>query len=572
MHAENADRGEQSVEGPEHERKSFIQKIVEEDLAAGSNEGRFHTPLSPRAEWLSPHRGTRKRFASTFGMAEQYAGKCNLRFDDTNPAKEETRFVDAIIENIRWLGFDWEDRLFFASGYFEKLYSLAEELIEKGKAFVCDLNSEEMREYRGSLTEVGKDSPYRGRSPEENLDLFRRMRAGEFGDGEKTLRAKVDMQSPNLNMRDPVMYRILHQEHHRTGDAWCIYPTYDWAHGQSDALEAVTHSLCSLEFENHRPLYDWYLDQLDLPARPRQIEFARLELTYTLTSKRKLRHLVEEGYVDGWDDPRMPTLEGIRRRGVPPEAIRAFCDEIGVAKHNSTIDMVKLDNAVREHLNRTAVRRMAVLDPIKVVITNYPEGQVEELEAVNNPEDPSAGVRKLPFAREVWIEREDFREEAPRKFFRLVTGREVRLRYAYVIRCDEVIKDDAGEIIELRCTYDPESGGGKTSDGRKVKGIIHWVSVEHAHSADVVLYDHLFAVPQPEEGEGYLSNLNPDSKIIKHAQLEPALADAAPGDRCQFERVGYFCADPVESASGAPAFHRIVSLRDAWARIEKRGR
>ncbi len=571
MHAENADRGEQSVEGPEHERKSFIQKIVEEDLAAGSNEGRFHTRFPPEPNGYL-HIGHAKAICINFGMAEQYAGKCNLRFDDTNPAKEETRFVDAIIENIRWLGFDWEDRLFFASGYFEKLYSLAEELIEKGKAFVCDLNSEEMREYRGSLTEVGKDSPYRGRSPEENLDLFRRMRAGEFGDGEKTLRAKVDMQSPNLNMRDPVMYRILHQEHHRTGDAWCIYPTYDWAHGQSDALEAVTHSLCSLEFENHRPLYDWYLDQLDLPARPRQIEFARLELTYTLTSKRKLRHLVEEGYVDGWDDPRMPTLEGIRRRGVPPEAIRAFCDEIGVAKHNSTIDMVKLDNAVREHLNRTAVRRMAVLDPIKVVITNYPEGQVEELEAVNNPEDPSAGVRKLPFAREVWIEREDFREEAPRKFFRLVTGREVRLRYAYVIRCDEVIKDDAGEIIELRCTYDPESGGGKTSDGRKVKGIIHWVSVEHAHSADVVLYDHLFAVPQPEEGEGYLSNLNPDSKIIKHAQLEPALADAAPGDRCQFERVGYFCADPVESASGAPAFHRIVSLRDAWARIEKRGR
>ena len=380
------------------------------------------------------------------------------------------------------------------------------------------------------------------------------------------------MQSPNLNMRDPVMYRILHQEHHRTGDAWCIYPTYDWAHGQGDALEAVTHSLCSLEFENHRPLYDWYLDQLDLPARPRQIEFARLELTYTLTSKRKLRHLVEGGYVEGWDDPRMPTLAGIRRRGVPPEAIRAFCDEIGVAKHNSTIDMVKFDNAVREHLNRTAVRRMAVLDPIKVVITNYPEGQVEELEAVNNPEDPSAGVRKLPFAREVWIERDDFREEAPRKFFRLVTGREVRLRYAYVIRCDEVIKNDSGEIVELRCTYDPESGGGKTSDGRKVKGIIHWVSVEHAHSADVILYDHLFAAPQPEKGEGYLSNLNPDSKVIKHAQLEPALVEAAPGDRCQFERVGYFCADPVDSAAGAPAFHRIVSLRDAWARIEKRGR
>ena len=571
MHAENADRGEQAVEGPEHERKSFIQKIVEADLAAGSNEGRFHTRFPPEPNGYL-HIGHAKAICVNFGMAEKYEGKCNLRFDDTNPAKEETRFVDAIIENIRWLGFDWEDRLFFASSYFEKFYSLAEELIEKGQAFVCDLNSEEMREFRGSLTEVGKDSPYRGRSPEENLDLFRRMRAGEFGDGEKTLRAKIDMQSPNLNMRDPVMYRILHQEHHRTGDAWCIYPTYDWAHGQGDALEAVTHSLCSLEFENHRPLYDWYLDQLDLPARPRQIEFARLELTYTLTSKRKLRHLVEGGYVEGWDDPRMPTLAGIRRRGVPPEAIRAFCDEIGVAKHNSTIDMVKFDNAVREHLNRTAVRRMAVLDPIKVVITNYPEGQVEELEAVNNPEDPSAGVRKLPFAREVWIERDDFREEAPRKFFRLVTGREVRLRYAYVIRCDEVIKNDSGEIVELRCTYDPESGGGKTSDGRKVKGIIHWVSVEHAHSADVILYDHLFAAPQPEKGEGYLSNLNPASKVIKHAQLEPALVEAAPGDRCQFERVGYFCADPVDSAAGAPAFHRIVSLRDAWARIEKRGR
>ena len=529
----------------------------------------MHTRFPPEPNGFL-HIGHAKAICINFGLAQKYGGDCNLRFDDTNPTKEETRFVDAIEEDIRWLGFDWGDRLFFASSYFERLVELAISLIEKGDAYVCDLTPEQTREYRGSLTEPGKNSPFRDRTVPENLDLFARMCAGEFEDGTRSLRAKIDMASPNVNLRDPVMYRILKQEHHRTGGRWCVYPTYDWAHGQSDALEGITHSLCSLEFENHRPLYDWYLDHLDLPARPRQIEFARLELTYTLTSKRKLRQLVDEGHVEGWDDPRMPTLRGIRRRGVPAEAVRAFCDDIGVAKYNSTIDWVKLDNATREVLNRTAERRMAVLDPIKVVITNYPEGQVEEREAINNPEDTTTGVRMLPFSREVWIEREDFREEAPSKFFRLVTGREVRLRYAYVIRCDEVIKDETGNIVELRCTYDPESGGGKTSDGRKVKGIIHWVSAAQAIPADVTIYDHLFAHPDPEAGDDFLAHLNPDSRKVVSGYLEPSLLEAAPGEVVQFERLGYFANDAARASAGRPSFHRTVGLRDTWANVEKR--
>ncbi len=553
-----------------NERKNFIERIVEEDLAAGRDGGRVSTRFPPEPNGFL-HIGHAKAICVDFGIAAKYGGTCNLRFDDTNPTKEETRFVEAIEEDIRWLGFDWGDRRFFASSYFEQLYGFAVALIEKGKAYVCDLDADEIRAHRGTLTKPGKNSPFRDRTVEENLDFLAKMRAGEFPDGSRTLRAKIDMASPNVNLRDPVMYRILHREHHRTGNEWCIYPMYDWAHGQSDAIEGITHSLCSLEFENHRPLYDWYLDQLDLPARPRQREFARLELTYTLTAKRKLRELVDGGLVDGWADPRMPTLGGIRRRGFPAEAIRNFCEDIGVAKFNSTIDMVLLENAVREILNRTAPRRMAVLDPIKVVITNYPEGEVEEVDAVNNPEDPAAGTRKLPFSREVWIERDDFREEAPRKFFRLVPGREVRLRFAYCIRCDEVVKDPAtGEVTELRCSYDPESGGGCTSDGRKVKGIVHWVSAAHALPAEVTIYDHLFRTPDPNEGGDFLANLNPDSCRTVHGQLELSLADAAPGDRVQFERIGYFRADPVRSRPGEPVFHRIVPLRDAWARIEKR--
>jgi len=563
------DSHDSDQDGTEARPTNFIHDVVSADLAAGRVEA-VVTRFPPEPNGFL-HIGHAKAICINFGLAEKYGGSCNLRFDDTNPTKEETRFVEAIQEDVRWLGFDWDDRLYYASGYFERLVELATSLIERGKAFVCDLSGEEMRAYRGSLTEPGRDSPFRDRPVEENLDLFRRMQAGEFEDGSRTLRARIDMSSPNLNLRDPVMYRIIRQEHHRTGDRWCIYPTYDWAHGQSDAIEGITHSLCTLEFENHRPLYDWYLDNLDLPARPRQIEFARLELTHTITSKRKLRQLVEEGHVEGWDDPRMPTLGGIRRRGVPAEAIRHFCEEIGVAKYNSTIDWAKFDFSTREVLNRTAERRMAVLDPVKVVITNYPEGQVEELEAINNPGDESAGTRILPFSREVWIERDDFREEAPRKFFRLVTGREVRLRYAYVIRCDEVIKDAAGEIVELRCTYDPESGGGKTSDGRKVKGIIHWVSAGHAVTSEVILYDHLFASPDPEEGDDYLAHLNPDSRQVVSARLEPALASASPGEVVQFERLGYFCNDPVRAADGAPAFHRTVGLRDTWGKIEKKG-
>ncbi len=555
------------------ERRNFIERAIEEDLASADGSMEITTRFPPEPNGFL-HLGHAKAICINFGIAATYGGVCNLRFDDTNPSREETRYVEAIKEDIRWLGFDWHERLFFASGYFQQLYDWAEFLINKGKAYVCDLDPDEIRKFRGTFTESGKDSPNRDRGVEENLDLFRRMRAGEFADGTRTLRAKIDMASPHLVLRDPVMYRIMKADHHRTRDEWPIYPMYDWAHGQSDAIEGISHSLCSLEFENHRPLYDWYTENLELESPPRQIEFARLEVTYTLTSKRKLRHLVEEGHVSGWDDPRMPTLKGMRRRGVPPEAICNFCEEVGVAKFRSTIDMVRLENAIRDHLNPRALRRFGVLDPIKVVITNYPEGQQETIEAINNPEDSAAGTRQVTFSRELWIERADFREEAPRKFFRLVPGREVRLRYAYCITCDEVVKDpDSGEVVELRCSYDPQSSGGRTSDGRKVKGIIHWVSAIDSFEAEVRIYDHLFASPRPEEvteGQDFTTNLNPDSLIVKRARLEAALESASPGERFQFERVGYFTLDEVDSGAAGAVFNRIVALRDSWAKIEKR--
>jgi len=562
------ERAPEASEPREHVH--FIEAAIRQDLA----EGRYtsiHTRFPPEPNGYL-HVGHVKAVWINFALAEKFGGACNLRFDDTNPAKEETEFVDAIKEDIRWLGFDWGEHLYFASGWFENLYELAEELITKGLAYVDDLTAEETSTYR----QEQKDSPHRSRTAEENLALFRSMRAGEFEDGTRTLRAKIDMTSPNLNMRDPVLYRIMRAHHHRTGDTWCIYPMYDFAHGQCDALESVSHSLCSLEFENHRPLYEWFVENLSLPSSPRQLEFARLNITHTITAKRKLQELVANKLVSGWDDPRMPTVRGLRRRGYTPTAIKNFCAGIGVAKFNSTIDMVVLENAVREDLNRTAERRMAVLNPLKVVITNLPEDHRETLSAVNNPEDESAGTRELPFTRAVWIEREDFREEAPRKFFRLKTGSEVRLRYAYVIRCDEVIKDDSGEIIELRCTMDMDSGDGKTSDGRKVKGILHWVSCADAVEAEVRLYDHLFATPNPtdvEDGADWKDNLNADSlRVVSDAKLEPALGSARPGERFQFERTGYFCVDTVDTTDSAPVFNRTVTLRDSWAKIEKKGK
>lgn len=547
----------------------FVRQRVADDVAAGRNGGAVVTRFPPEPNGYL-HVGHVKAICVDFGVAAEFGGRCNLRFDDTNPAKEETEYVDAIQEDIRWLGFEWAE-LRYASDYFEQLAAWAEELIDKGLAYVCDLTAEETSAYRRDQ----KDSPYRDRTVDENRDLFGRMRAGEFADGARTLRAKIDSASPNLNLRDPVLYRISKVPHHRTGDRWCIYPMYDWAHGQSDAIEGITHSLCTLEFENHRPLYDWFLDNVSAPCHPQQIEFARLEVTHLLTSKRKLRLLVEDGHVSGWDDPRMPTIRGMRRRGYTPEALRAFIAEVGVTKTNSTIDMVVLENAVRADLNERAERRMAVLRPLKVVLTNYPEGEVEELEAVNNPQDEAAGTRRIPFGREIWIERDDFREDAPKKFFRLAPGREVRLRYAYVIRCDEVVKDEAGEVRELRCTYHPETKGGqKPADGRKVKGIVHWVSAAHAVEAEVRLYDHLFAHPDPsavEEGGTFLDNLNPNSlEVVRDAKLEPALADAEPGARLQFERIGYFTVDTVDSRPGAPVFNRTVTLRDTWAKIEQR--
>jgi glutaminyl-tRNA synthetase len=566
MNEPNADKNEAPA------RRDFIRDIINEHNRAGKFNGRVHTRFPPEPNGYL-HIGHAKSICLNFGLAEEYGGKCNLRFDDTNPSKEEMEYVESIKTDVRWLGFDWEDRLFFASDYFEQLYAWAVQLIKDGKAYVDDLNAEQIREHRGTLTEPGRNSPFRDRNVEENLDLFERMRKGEFQNGEKTLRAKIDMASPNLNLRDPVMYRIMRAHHHRTGDQWCIYPMYDWAHGQSDSMEGVTHSICTLEFENHRPLYNWYVEQLGI-HHPQQIEFARLNLTYTVLSKRKLIELVKGGHVNGWDDPRMPTLSGMRRRGYTPAAIRNFCAQIGVAKFPGTIDMVVLENAVREDLNKTAPRVMGVLKPLRVVIENYPEGEVEQLEAVNNPEDPSGGTRQVPFSRVLYIEQDDFMEDPPKKFYRLGPGREVRLRYAYFITCRDVVKDEqTGEIIELRCTYDPETRGGSAPDGRKVKSTIHWVSAEHALPVEVRLYDHLFNRPDPndvEEGQTYLDNLNPNSlEVLDPAYVEPSLADAKPGDRVQFERNGYFCVDS-DSTPNKLVFNRTASLRDVWAKIEKR--
>jgi len=542
--------------------RDFIREAVAEDLKNGRFD-RVHTRFPPEPNGYL-HIGHAKAMCIDFGVAEDFGGKCNLRFDDTNPTKEEQQFVDAIIEDIHWLGFDWEDRLYFASDYFEQMYEWACNLIKKGKAYVCDLTAEQLSEYRGTLTSPGKESPYRNRSVEENLSLFRRMRAGEFPDGTRTLRAKIDMASPNLNMRDPVMYRILHTEHHRTGDTWCIYPMYDWAHGLGDSIEGVTHSLCSLEYENHRPLV----------YHPRQIEFARLTLTHTVLSKRRLVGLVADGHVDGWDDPRMPTLRGLRRRGYTPEAVRGFCERIGVNKYDSVVDVQLLEHCLREDLNKRSPRVMGVLRPLKVVIDNYPDDKVEEMEAVNNPEDPSAGTRRVPFGKVLYIERGDFMEDPPKKFYRLAPGREVRLRYAYFITCVGVEKDPAtGEITALHCTYDPATRGGDAPDGRKVKATLHWVSAEHALPVEVRLYDHLFLKPDPDDvpdGQDWTSNLNPNSlEVIRPAYVEPGLASAEPGDRFQFERLGYFCVDP-DSTPDALVFNRTVTLRDTWARIQKR--
>ncbi len=548
----------------------FIRAIINDDLATGKHT-RVATRFPPEPNGYL-HIGHAKSICLNFGIAEDYRGTCNLRFDDTNPTKEEVEYVDSIIDDVHWLGFSWDDRLYYASDYFEQLYDYAVELIKRGKAYVDSLTPEEIREHRGTLTEPGRESPYRGRSIEENLDLFRRMRAGEFEDGTHVLRAKIDMSSPNINLRDPTIYRIRRVPHHRTGDAWCIYPMYDYTHCLSDALEGITHSICTLEFEDHRPLYDWVLDQLPVPCHPQQIEFARLNLTHTVMSKRKLLRLVQEGHVSGWDDPRMPTLAGLRRRGYPPEAIRTFCARIGVAKRDSVVEIAQLEHDVREHLNATAPRVMAVLDPLKVVIENYPEGKVEEIEAVNNPEDASAGTRPVPFSRVLYLEREDFREDPPKKFYRLAPGREVRLRYAYLITCTEVIKDESGKVVELRCRYDPESRGGSPADGRRVKATLHWVSAVHAVPAEVRLYDHLFSAPFPEEdGRDFKEALTPDSlKVVRGAMLEPSLATASPGDRVQFERQGYFCVDP-DSGPGALVWNRTVTLRDTWAKIEKAG-
>jgi len=557
----------------------FIRRIVAEDVAAGVNGGRVHTRWPPEPNGYI-HIGHAMGGLLAYGIAQEFGGKFNLRFDDTNPAAEEQEYVDAIIEDLRWLGVDWEDRLFFASDYLEKLYEWAELLIADGKAYVCDLSPAEIGEYRGTsvreqgrvVTPPGRNSPYRDRSVEENLDLFRRMRAGAFPDGSRTLRAKIDMGHPNLNMRDPVMYRILRATHHRQGDAWCIYPTYDWTHGQSDAIEGITHSTCSLEFENHRPLYDWFLDQLPLETRPRQIEYGRLNIAHLVMHKRKLRRLVEEGRVAGWDDPRMPTLRGMGRRGYTPAAVRRFIAELGVTKSEGFVDPALLEYCLRQEMNPLAPRAMAVLDPLKVVLTNYPEGQAETLEAINNPEDPRAGTREVPFSRELYIERADFMEDPPRKFYRLAPGREVRLRYAYFVRCNEVVRDVEGRITELLCSYDPETRGGDAPDGRKVKATLHWVSAAHAVDAEVRLYDRLFLdeqVGSGEAGEDWTDRLNPDSlRVVRGCKLEPSLADVPAGTHYQFERLGYFCADP-DGAPGSPVWNRTVTLRDAWAKAKK---
>ena len=566
---------EASAPAAETPGKDFIREILDEDRRTGRHAGRVATRFPPEPNGYL-HIGHAKSICLNFGVAIEYGGTCNLRFDDTNPLKEDTEYVDSIQEDVHWLGFDWGDRRFFASDYFAKLYEFGEALIRSGKAFVCDLSAEEIRAYRGTLTEPGRDSPWRDRSPAENLDLFQRMRAGEFPDGSRTLRAKIDMASPNINLRDPALFRIRKTAHHRTGDAWCIYPMYDYAHALSDWIERITHSLCTLEFEDHRPLYDWCLEALDLPERPRQIEFARLNLTYTLLSKRKLLHLVTGGHVKGWNDPRMPTLAGFRRRGFTPEALRDFCNRIGLAKRDSVVEVELLEHCLREDLNRRAPRVMAVLDPVRVVLTNYPEGQVEELDAVNNPEDASAGTRKVPFSRELFIDRDDFREGPPPKYHRLSPGKEVRLRWGYLIRCEEVVKDPAtGVITELRCTYDPATRGGEAPDGRKVKGTIHWVSAAQALEAEVRLYERLFSNPNPDEapeGRDFLANLNPGSLVVRTGcRVEPSLASARAGGFFQFERVGYFTVDP-DTAPSRLVFNRSVSLRDSWGKIEKNAR
>ena len=552
---------------------NFVRDIILEDLKTNKYQGRVHTRFPPEPNGYL-HIGHAKSICLNFGLAAEFGGKTNLRFDDTNPEKEETEYVDSIMDNVKWLGFNWEDRLYYASDYFGQLYQWAVDLIRKGKAYVCDLTADQVRQYRGNLTEAGKPSPYRDRSIEENLDLFERMKNGEFPDGSRTLRAKIDMASPNLNMRDPVVYRILHADHHRTGSAWCIYPMYDFAHGESDSIERITHSICTLEFEDHRPLYDWYVEQLGI-YHPQQIEFDRLNLTYTLLSKRKLLQLVQNGHVRGWDDPRMPTLSGIRRRGYTPEAIRNFCKAIGVSKTNGSIELGLLEHHVREDLNRRSPRVMAVLRPLRLVIDNYPEGQVEEMEAVNNPEDASAGTRRVPFSRVLCIEQDDFREDPPKQYYRLSPGREVRLRYGYFVTCTHAVRNPAGEVVEIHCTYDPATHGGNAPDGRKVKSTIHWVSAAHAIDAEVRLYDYLFTKEDPnqtEEGQDFIANLNPHSlEVVAGAKLEPSLAAAAAGSRYQFERLGYFAVDS-ESSAARLVFNRTVSLKDAWAKIEKRGK
>ncbi len=555
----------------------FIRNIVEDDNRSGKYGGRVVTRFPPEPNGYL-HIGHAKSIYLNFGLAAEHAGGiCHLRFDDTNPAREDVEYVDSIMEDVRWLGWDWGGHLYYASDYFEQLFDYAVQLIKEGKAYVCDLRAQEMREYRGTLTEPGRDSPHRERSIEENMDLFQQMRDGEFEDGARVLRAKIDMASPNVNLRDPVLYRILNTEHHRTGAQWCIYPTYDFAHGQSDSIEKITHSVCTLEFEDHRPLYDWFLDELDV-YHPQQIEFARLNISYTTLSKRRLRELVEEGYVTGWNDPRMPTLSGLRRRGYTPLSIRNFCDRVGVAKRNSIVDLALLEHSVREDLNQTSPRVMAVLKPLRVVIDNYPEEQTQEFEAVNNPEDPSMGSRKVPFSRVIYVEQDDFREDPPRRFYRLSPGREVRLRYACYITCVSVVKDETtGEVVELHCTYDPESLGGSSPDGRRVQATLHWVSAAHSVDAEVRLYEHLFATAEPGSGEDdaadYKSDLNPDSlTVLTSCKVEPSLAEAAPGSRYQFERQGYFCVDTVDSTNGNLVFNRTVPLRDSWARIEQAGK
>ncbi|MHC1760270.1 MAG: glutamine--tRNA ligase/YqeY domain fusion protein [Negativicutes bacterium] len=548
---------------------NFIQNIINEDAKTGKHGNRVHTRFPPEPNGYL-HIGHAKSICLNFGIAAENGGLCNLRFDDTNPSKEDVEYVDSIQEDVKWLGFDWGDRMFYASDYFPQLYEYAEQLICMGKAYVCDLSAQEMREYRGTLTEPGRNSPYRDRSIEESLDLFRRMKAGEFPDGTRTLRAKIDMASPNITMRDPVLYRILRATHHRTGDAWCIYPMYDYAHPISDAIERITHSICTLEFEDHRPLYDWCVETLGI-YRPQQIEFARLNLTHTVMSKRKLRELVEQKLVGGWDDPRMPTISGLRRRGYTPEAIRDFCERIGVAKSNSMVDLEMLEHCIREDLNARAARAMVVLRPLKVVVENYPEDRVEELTAENNPENPAMGSRVVPFARVLYIEQEDFMEQPPGKFFRLAPGREVRLKHAYIIKCEQVVKDEqTGEILEVRCTYDPDSKSGGATSGRKVKGTLHWVSAAHAAPVEVRLYDHLFADDTAGDinGEDGQNALNPNSlAVVRQAMMEPGLANAPTGSHYQFLRQGYFCADP-DSRPGAPVFNRIVSLRDSWAKAQ----